>query len=930
MMLSSELRKESIRIAAADVLRLRNIERIAIRIQETVSNDQDAKFRNVDLTRTDTDVSWELSPIQQLSFQFFPDGDYFDQQTMVVDTTLTLFDETIAAALDAVVKSHPMLLANFVRESSVGTQVWRQRVASMPSVGSAYIIRFHQNTSTNFKLGSISETKSRIDIVKGPIMGVDVFRSAVSTTICVSIHHLVVDMVSWRIIFQELEDFVAGQRTIQPEPISFQSWCQVQRIYAQSIQPSQVLPEDGFEVDMGYWSMEKNRNLFGDATSTVFDIGRSDTADLLDICDKLEYSVVDVLCAAIATSFSQTFRPRATPAIFVEGHGRESPSNGIDLSRTVGWFTTLAPVAVQVPHDKEPNRMEVLEQIKNFREATPSKGLDYFTHRFLPREGSVAYRERHARAEIIVNFLGAYQQFERASSAFKRSDDLELLSGLSAMRREQRKASERYSLISIVAAVKNGSLAIEVEWNRQMGFQSELTSWPLKIKDAMLLLIQDLTRISSTLPRVPALKRDLICFGVDKEKTLAKVMSLGLLFHEIESMYPCSPMQEGLMASLLRDSGISSAYNQTFLLKITPGEGKVIESEQVAEIWRRIVRKHAILRTIFVESDAGDYVQVVLHHTDPVVLIKDDVSEEDLRNTLFESENQSLKSPLSGVPLHRIVVCKATDKSTYVLLTKSHLLTDGASTQILMRDLVDGCGGVAETYCEPKNYYLDYIRYVANQDAHLARRYWAAYLDNAITCNFPRLCYTSNDLDATVSHSSVSLQLHAPETDLRQLCRTYDLTVPSIFQLAWGLVLTTYLNSEDILFGLLSSGRDLPVVGIQEVVGPVANMLVMRSKIRSDMKAVEVAKGLQADYIEHLSRQTLSLSQIRHAARHGNQIPGFNTILNIQKAEAVGDRSKAESTRVEFVKSIDTTEVSAHTDRICVADTVMGTNIRTF
>ncbi|KAI0408964.1 peptide synthetase [Xylaria palmicola] len=908
MMLSVELRKESIRIAAADVLRLRNIERIATHIGETMPKDPDSKFRNVDLTKTDTDVSWGLSPIQQLSFQFSPNGDYLDQQTMVVDTTLTLSDEFIVAALNAVVAAHPMLLARFIRESSVGNQGWMQRVISMPSIGSKYAIRFHHNTSTDFKLSSISETKSRIDLVQGPMMGVDVFRSALSTTISISIHHLVVDMVSWRVVFQELEDFIVGQHTIQPEPISFQSWCQVQDIYAQSIQPSQVLPKDGFEINMGYWSMEKSPNLFGDSILTTFEVGRSDTAALLDTCDKLEYGVVDVLCAAIATSFSQTFRPRAPPAIFVEGHGRESPGDGIDLSRTVGWFTTLAPVAVQVPHHSQPNRIETLAQIKQFREDTPLKGFDYFTHRFLPREGPCSYREHHARAEIIVNYLGAYQQFERTGSAFKRCDDLELLSGLSALRREQRKSSERYSLISIVAVVKNGSLSIEVEWNRQMNFQSELASWPLTIRDHMLLLMQDLTRVSSAMPLVRAPKSDLICFGVDKQKTLASVTNLGLLSHEIESMYPCSPMQEGLMASLLRDSGKSSAYNQTFLLKITPGEGKVIESERVVAVWRQMVQKHAILRTIFVECDAGDYVQVVLHRTNPEILIKDDVSEEDLKTTLFESENQSLKSPLSGAPLHRILVCKATNNSTYMLLTKSHLLTDGTSTQILVRDLADGCGGVPETYCGLQPSYLDYVTYVASQDADLARSYWAAYLETPITCNFPRLCYTSGDPGAMVSHSSVSLRIQLPGADVRQLCRTQDLTAPSIFQLAWGLVLRTYLNSEDVLFGLLSSGRDLPVPGIQDIVGPVANMLVMKSKIRSDMKAVEVAKGLQADYIEHLSQQTLSLSQIRHASRHGNQTSNFNTILNIQKAEMAAGRSSGESAQVEFIKSIDTTE----------------------
>ncbi|KAI1311776.1 peptide synthetase [Xylaria venustula] len=907
MMLSSELRKESIKIAAADILRLRNIERIATHIEETVFNDRDSKFRNVDLTRTDTNVSWELSPIQQLSFQFAPDGDHFDQQTMVVDTKLTLSDESIIAALDAVVMAHPMLLASFIREPSVEAEVWRQRVASFTSAGPSYVIRFHQNTRIDFKLKSISETKSMINLVQGPVMGVDVFRSPLLTTISVCIHHLVIDMVSWRIIFQELEDFFAGQRVIQPEPISFQSWCKVQQIHAQSIQPSLVLPDDGFEVDMRYWSMENSPNLFGDATSATFDLGHSATAALLNTCDKLDYSIVDVLCAAIATSFSQTFQPRASPAIFVEGHGRESPSEEIDLSRTVGWFTTFSPVAVQVPHSKEPSRLEILEQISQFREATPSKGFDYFIHRFLPREEPREYRERHARAEIVLNYLGVYQQFERAGSAFKHCDDPELLSGLSTMRLEQRKSSERYSLISIVAIVKNASLSVEVEWSRQMGFQSELASWPLKIKNDMSLLIQDLSQISFV-PRVQTPESDLICFGVDYQKTLAKTTDLGLLTHQIESVYPCSPMQEGLMASILRDSGTSSAYNQTFLLKINPADGKTIESGQVAEIWRQVVRKHAILRTIFVESDAGNYVQVVLSHTDPVVLVKDGVSEEELKSTLFELENQSLDSPLSGVPLHRVVVCKTTDESTYILLTKSHLLTDGTSTQILIRDLVEGCDGAAETYFEPQNYYLDYIRYVTSQDADLARSYWAAYLGSAVTCNFPKLCFTSDDPSAIVSYSSISLPLHAPEVEIRQLCRTHDLTVPSIFQLAWVLVLRTYLNSEDILFGLLSSGRDLPIANIQKAVGPVASMLVMKSKVGSDMKAVEVAKGLQADYIEHLSRQTLSLSQIRHAARHENQAPSFNTILNIQKAEASGDRSKADGVQVELVKAVDTTE----------------------
>ncbi|KAJ3579486.1 hypothetical protein NPX13_g1078 [Xylaria arbuscula] len=907
MMLSGELRKESIKIPAADILRLRNIERIAVHIQGIVFNSQDAKFQNIDFGKTNVEVSWDLSPMQQLSFQFHPDGDHFDQQTMVVDTSLTISDDIITAALDAIINAHPMLLVNFSREPSAGAQGWRQRVTSATSSRPASVIRFHQNAGTEFMLKSIYETRSRVDLVKGPMTGVDVFRSSSSTTISISIHHLVVDMVSWRIIFQELEDFVSGKRVIQPEPISFQSWCQVQKIYAQSIQPSRVLPEGDLEINIGYWSMDQHSNCFGDAITTTFDIGSSSTSDLLNVCNMLEYSVVDVLCAAIMTSFSRTFQHRSLPVIFIEGHGRESPSDGIDLSRTVGWFTTFVPVAVNVGHDGEVSELEALEQIIKFKEATPSKGLDYFTYRFLSGEGSDKYRESHAPAEIVVNFLGTYQQFERTSSTFRRSNDPELISGISAMRREQRKASERYSLISIVAVIKSGSLSVEVEWNRHMRFQDELTSWSLKIKDNLSLLIRDLSRVSSSLAIAPAPRDNFIHFGVNKENTLNKVMALGVTPHEIESMYPCSPMQEGLMASLLRDSDKSSAYNQTFLLKITPASDNVVRSEQLIKAWQQTVQNYATLRTIFVESDVGRYSQVVLRQIDPIVQIKDGLSVEYLRNTLFDMENQSLKHPLEGAPLHRVVVCKANDESMYMLFTKSHLLTDGMSTQILIQNLARGCSGI-DTFDKPNNHYLDYIRFVTNEDSVVSRSYWANYLRGTGTCNFPRLCYVRDIAGTAVSHSSVSLQIHAVEAAVKQLFRAHDLTVPSLFQLAWAIVLSAYLNSEDILFGLLASGRDLPVEGIQHAVGPVASMLPMKIHLRSDMKAIEAAKALQADYIEHLGRQTLSLSQILHAARDRNQTPSFNTILNIQKTEGVSNHPDTETAQIEFVKSIDTTE----------------------
>jgi hypothetical protein len=126
----------------------------------------------------------------------------------------------------------------------------------------------------------------------------------------------------------------------------------------------------------------------------------------------LNTSPLEVMLATLLQAFCQTF-DRETPVIFSEGHGREPWVSDIDISDTVGWFTTMIPLHVQAKENM--NTVEILKQTKDLRRMIPGNGWPYFASRFLTQEGRQACR-RHMPMEVLFNYLGHYQQLERSDS----------------------------------------------------------------------------------------------------------------------------------------------------------------------------------------------------------------------------------------------------------------------------------------------------------------------------------------------------------------------------------------------------------------------------------------------------------------------------------------------------------------------------------
>ncbi|OKP77080.1 hypothetical protein A3844_30085 [Paenibacillus helianthi] len=281
-----------------------------------------------------------------------------------------------------------------------------------------------------------------IDLEKGPMMRLGLFRADDGDHLLIVIHHLVVDGISWRIL---LEDFASGyaqalkgeEIKFQAKTASYQEWSSQMKEYARS---------EAFAAEKSYWQHE-TKAIGAGTEITLEEVGQLGDGKYIevqldeDMTEKVlrqvnqayNTEINDILMTALVMSIHE-WDGREEICIDMEGHGREELVEGLDITRTVGWFTSIYPVTLQV------KEQELGRQIKTIKEALrsiPNKGIGYGMYRYWSEEGQ---GEGRKVSGISFNYLGQFDQdfqtaiFEgsslpvgdMASSVLKRSSGLEV------------------------------------------------------------------------------------------------------------------------------------------------------------------------------------------------------------------------------------------------------------------------------------------------------------------------------------------------------------------------------------------------------------------------------------------------------------------------------------------------------------------------
>lgn len=867
----------NIAITAQHILRHQTIEKLALVAKPL-------KLDHLSAAMKEDGTPFKLSPIQQLHVGRASDEDRFSQ-SFLLKINQEVSSQSLYDAMEVLVERHSMLRARFT-QSREGS--WAQQIIPYTRGLFSYSTSEIQDTSAGELEHSITKTQERLDIYSGLVFAAHLFTTPPGDAILLlTAHHLVIDLVSWRVLLSELEKLIRHERISTATPFSFQAWSRMEADHAsKSLTP--VLPFDVPGAEYDYWGMASTPNRTCDTTDSSFSIPKEITSKLLECNTALNTELLELLISAVTYSFAQTFPDRPMPPVFTEGHGREPWDSAIDLSGTVGWFTTMYPVFVPT----QTSLIDTIRQVKDVRRSIPHNGRPYFASRVHSAQGKEMFGH-HFPFEILFNYSGAYQQLEREDALFSFLSSDAISFDSSQMK--------RFELFDIEVNLYKGALQFTFSYSTLMRHQERIGQW---VNNCRATLTQMATELSSanlglTLSEFPLIS---MTYSDIAKLTNTLLPKIGVGAGDIEDIYPCTPMQEGILVAQIKEP---EKYNVQAIFRISPGQHHQagIDIPRLKSSWQSLVNRHAILRTVFVEglSNDGLFQQVVLKTYNADIFNLECNTGEEAMRLLAE---YPLYSYREFQPPYRLGICKVRSGDVYCRLEISHVLNDAMSSQVIYRDLAqlyNGCalGGTAPSFKE-------YVSYCISNPISASEDYWTSYLQGVKPCHLPLLdVHLSNErkvctVDAELSVSDTSL--------LRKFCIDAGVTPANVFQAAWAMVLRTYTGEDDVCFGYVSSGRELPIANIQDIIGPLINMLVCRSNLSKEKPILEVIQQMQEDYISSLSHQRSSLAKIQNTLQVSKD-GLFNSAMSVQRV-APTPITNSNEVSIEQVGGYDPTEVS--------------------
>lgn len=832
------------------------------------------------------DCLFDLAPIQAMHLADAGISERFNQ-SILVQVKTPASKATLCRALREIQNQHSMLRGRFVR---TGSRQWQQSIGPRDTV----TLQFHAYTIAlpDEILALVERTQATIDATKGPVFAAAAFNYTSGDQILfLTAHHLVVDLVSWRIILHDLECLLRDQTAKLQPALSFQTWCdwQAAQIARDTRTPSEILPHEVPAADYAYWGIAPGENIEGDVITTSFSLSSTDSEVLLAQANRpLRTEPVDILHAALAHSYAHVFEDRPSVSLFTEAHGRETGNSDIELDRTVGWFTTIYPLFV-----RDVAALDVVEAVARFKDVRrriPQNGWPYFTSRQLKQTGFNAFSD-HFPVELLFNFSGSYQRLERDSSMFVPISD-------ETIQQSDRSARlPRRSLINIGAHTFRGAISLSFTHNRHMRHIDKIKRWAKVCKLRLEEMSRQLPRLAPTwtLSDAPLLPVSYQILAATV-KTALDTLKDGAV-EQLEAIYPVAPMQEGILLARMKNA---DHYSVRSLARITLATVLGQARSDLEQAWQRVVVRHPALRTVFTTSSRHDalFEQVVLT---PESCTGETIFLDNETDALSTLQSHSTTHFEEHRPAQRMLISRDADGSLYCRLEILHALTDAASMAIIWSDF---CQSIDQRLASGPGPDLgDYIRHVQAQHIELSTKYWQDYLQGADTCLFPTL--TDDAKQPEVLSGSVQTSF-GQTAALRAFCASFGFTTFTVVQVAWAMVLRAYTGLEDVCFGYLDSGRDLPVEQAGSMVGPMISMLICRVQFQQKQGASDLLRDVQDRHLQNLDHRVYSLAAL-HRNLGVSDTGLFNTAISVQSLRSRG-RSTQSQTTYELIGGEDPSE----------------------
>jgi amino acid adenylation domain-containing protein len=362
----------------------------------------------------------------------------------------------------------------------------------------------------------------------------------------------------------------------------------------------------------------------------------------------------------------------------------------------------------------------------------------------------------------------------------------------------------------------------------------------------------------------------------------------------IEKVYPLSPMQSGMFFHSLKNEQ-SRAYFQQIIFKI---RGK-IDRDLLQQSFDLVIERYDILRTVFRIDKLEQPMQFVLKQRN-FRMEFEDISHMKGNETGIYLEEFAKKDKARGFDLTRDMLMRVflfkTGPGAYVLVWSfHHILMDGWCLGIIYKDL----NYIYQTLkqgkpirMEPVFPYANYIKWLEGQEKTKGLQYWEKYLEGYDRqASLPKLAnqtpqdYRLEEYDLVIAEKEIAA--------LNTIARKNRVTINTVFQTLWGILLQKYTNSDDVVFGVVVSGRPPQVKGVEQIVGLFINTVPLRIKNQPDESFAQLLKNVHENTIQAKNHEYLSLAEIQSKTQlKGNLIDHIMAFENLPFQEEIKNASR--------------------------------------
>ncbi|PWI09284.1 non-ribosomal peptide synthetase [Streptomyces sp. NWU339] len=849
--------------------------RTAARLAEVASNRRD----RVPVLAEDEGGGVGPMPLQPVARQVFEHGGGTDRfaMSMVLELPAGIDASGLAATLDALLDRHDLLRAQLVRGDELSLVVREQG-----TVRAADLIRrvdcdgrWDEQASLQAAKAELDDAVGRLDPEAGTMADFVWFAAdSGEGRLLVVLHHLVVDGVSWRILMSDLAE--AWQQVRSGKAPELPAVGTSARRWASALEDEAFAPER--EAELAYWqdTLESSNPPLGtrafdpavDVWSTVDTVRVELPAEVTEaVLTKLPAAFkgtgTDVLLAALALAVNRWRGADDSTLVRLEGHGREEDVvPGADLSRTIGWFTSMYPARVDVRGVDltdvlagGPAAGKAIKLVKEQLRGVPDKGLGYGLLRWLNPETAIQLADYQV-PQIGFNYLGRISDTDvpehlRAEGWGPASWSAELI----AAPDPDLPALSALEVNSVATDTADGT-RLQAAFMFPTGVLSrERTS---ELAELWVEVLHGMAAHAAH-PEIGGLTpSDASLISVRQDEIEAWEGRYGRLVE----VWPQAPGQSGIQFQAALAEGSFDVYHMQFALHLSGH----VDPARMRAAGQALLDRYPNLRSAFLTAGDGDLVQVVAEHVDipwrHVDLTGQSEAEQDAALDKALADDRADQLDPTRPPLIRLALLTCGPQRAKLIVTAHHTLFDGWSSPMVITDLI-------RLYAEsrdlpPARNYGDYLAWLATQDQEASEARWKAELDGF---DQPTLVAPNAAFQGTASalgRVEVPLSIDRGR-ELARRAAELGVTLNTLLQGAWAILLSQLTGQQDVVFGAAVNGRPADLPGSDEMVGLFINTLPTRVFCRPDHSMGDVITDLQDRQTALLDHHHYGLADIQRS-----------------------------------------------------------------